>query len=161
TYSPPSAYRYCIDLRSTMASPTFTPALKVFSTTAPVLTLRSFERTKAPPFPGFTCWNSTTWNSVPSRSRVIPFFRSFVDPVTQAVDEVVPVARLSDDGPRRGIDLDPGHARTHHVNRSLLRLTNDVVHLLHLGRGLTERDRAGHVGVVPLDERSEIEFDHV
>src|SRR6478736_8578520 len=233
TYSPPSAYRYCIDLRSTIASPTFTPALKVFSTTAPVLTLRSFERTKAPPLPGFTCWNSTTWNKVPSRSRVIPFFRSFVDtltrgpsqldpvargdpddhasilanlhhvldpdpadpgevdpgfdrdhgafgklvllgrseprllvdleadPVTQAVDEVVPVPRLRDDGPRRGIHLDAGYTRSNHVDRSLLRLADDVVHLLELCRGLTERDRAGHVGVIALDERTEIELDHV
>ena len=47
-------------LRSTIASPTFTPALNVRSTTAPVLTLRSFVRTNAPPLPGFTCWNSTT-----------------------------------------------------------------------------------------------------
>ena len=45
-------------MRSTIASPTFTPALKVRSTTAPVFTLRSFVRTKAPPLPGFTCWNS-------------------------------------------------------------------------------------------------------
>ena len=78
----PSRYRYCISLRSTIASPTFTPALNVRSTTEPVLTLRSFVRTNAPPLPGFTCWNSTTWNSVPSSSSVIPFFRSLVETLT-------------------------------------------------------------------------------
>src|SRR5512133_1800867 len=65
-----------------MASPTFTPALKVRSITAPVFTLRSFVRTNAPPLPGFTCWNSTTWNRTPSSSRVIPFLKSFVETLT-------------------------------------------------------------------------------
>src|SRR5712691_7491331 len=78
TKSCPSRYRYCISWRSTMARPTFTPALNVRSITAPVLTLRSLVRTNAPPLPGFTCWNSTIWKSVPSRSRVMPRFRSFV-----------------------------------------------------------------------------------
>src|SRR5262245_41350598 len=50
--------------------------------TAPVFTLRSFVRTKAPPFPGFTCWNSTTWNKTPSSSRVMPFLKSFVETLT-------------------------------------------------------------------------------
>src|SRR6266566_7148260 len=72
-----------MSLRSTIARPTLTPALNVFSVTAPVLTFRSFERTKAPPLPGFTCWNSTTWNSIPSRSSVMPFLRSFVETLTR------------------------------------------------------------------------------
>src|SRR3712207_2644784 len=84
TNASPSGYRYCICLRSTIASPTFTPALNVRSTTEPDLTFRSFVRTKAPPLPGFTCWNSTTWNSVPSRSSVIPFLKSFVETLTPA-----------------------------------------------------------------------------
>ena len=71
-----------MSLRSTMARPTLTPALNVFSATAPVLRLRSFVRTNAPPLPGFTCWNSMTWNSVPSSSRVMPFFNSFVETLT-------------------------------------------------------------------------------
>src|SRR4051794_36164871 len=57
---------------------TFSPARKVFSTTAPVRTLRSLVRTNAGPLPGFTCWNSTTWTSLPSWSRTMPFFRSLV-----------------------------------------------------------------------------------
>mgnify|MGYP005966126503 CR=1 FL=1 len=32
--------------------------LKVFSTTAPVITFLIFVLTKAAPLPGFTCWNS-------------------------------------------------------------------------------------------------------
>src|SRR6266508_86242 len=78
----PSRYRNCISRRSTMARPTLTPALNVRSTTAPVLTFRSFVRTKAPPLPGFTCWNSITWNRVPSSSSVIPFFKSLVETLT-------------------------------------------------------------------------------
>src|SRR6266498_2803997 len=78
----PSRYRNCISRRSTMARPTLTPALNVRSTTAPVLTFRSFVRTNAPPLPGFTCWNSITWNRVPSSSSVIPFFRSLVETLT-------------------------------------------------------------------------------
>ena len=52
TKSSPSRYRYCMSERSTMASPTSTPALNVFSTTPPVFRLRSLVRTNAPPLPG-------------------------------------------------------------------------------------------------------------
>src|SRR4029079_16949166 len=110
TKSVPSEYRYCIPLRSTIARPTFTPALNVRSITAPVLTLRSFVRTKAPPLPGFTCWNSTTWNSTLSSSRVMPFFRSLVDTLnggcSSQLDQIA-VGDADDDAPI-GIDL-------HHV----------------------------------------------
>ena len=37
----------------------FSPARKVLSTTAPEPMFFIFVRTKAPPLPGFTCWNST------------------------------------------------------------------------------------------------------
>src|SRR5437867_4554603 len=79
----PSRYRNCISRRSTMARPTLTPALNVRSTTAPVRTFRSLVRTKAPPLPGFTCWNSITWNRVPSSSSVMPFLRSLVETLTR------------------------------------------------------------------------------
>src|SRR3954466_16042666 len=78
TKSSPSEYRYCISRRSTVATSTFVPALKVRSTTWPVSTFLSLVRTNAPPLPGLTCWNSTTFHSTPSRSRVMPFFRSLV-----------------------------------------------------------------------------------
>src|SRR3954464_10497419 len=61
---------------STTATSTLVPALKVRSTTWPVSTFLSFVRTNAPPLPGLTCWNSTTFHRTPSRSSVIPFFRS-------------------------------------------------------------------------------------
>src|SRR3954453_10175831 len=78
TKSSPSEYRYCISRRSTVAVSTLVPALNVRSTTWPVSTFFSLVRTNAPPLPGFTCWNSTTFHSTPSRSSVMPFFRSLV-----------------------------------------------------------------------------------
>src|SRR6202142_2450731 len=78
TNSPPPRYRYCISRRSTFATSTLTPALKVRSTTLPDSTFFSLVRTKAPPLPGLTCWKSTTFQSWPSMLRVMPFFRSFV-----------------------------------------------------------------------------------
>ena len=50
----------------------FSPALKVLSSTAPSETRLSFVRTKAPPLPGLTCWNSTTLKIVPSTSMWVP-----------------------------------------------------------------------------------------
>src|SRR5690349_19799087 len=78
TKSSPSRYRYCISRLSTLATSTLTPALKVRSTTLPVITFFSLVRTNAPPLPGLTCWKSTTPQSWPSRLRVMPFFRSLV-----------------------------------------------------------------------------------
>src|SRR5580658_9437098 len=78
TKSEPSRYRYCISRRSTVATSTLTPALKVRSTTLPEAMFFSLVRTKAPPLPGLTCWNSTTVQSPPSRFSVMPFFRSLV-----------------------------------------------------------------------------------
>src|SRR3954465_9515720 len=42
------------------------------------MTFFSLVRANAPPLPGLTCWNSTTFHSTPSRSSVMPFFRSLV-----------------------------------------------------------------------------------
>src|ERR1700761_3092607 len=78
TKSSPSRYRYCISRLSTLATSTLMPALKVLSTTLPDITFFSLVRTKAGPLPGLTCWNSTTFQSCPSRLSVMPFFRSFV-----------------------------------------------------------------------------------
>ena len=63
---------------STVAVSTLVPALNVLSTTLPDSTFFSLVRTKAPPLPGLTCWNSTTDHSWPSRLSTRPFFRSFV-----------------------------------------------------------------------------------
>ena len=64
--------------RSTVAVSTLVPALKVLSTTLPVITFFSVVRTNAPPLPGLTCWNAVTDHSWPSRFSTSPFFRSFV-----------------------------------------------------------------------------------
>ena len=40
--------------------------------------LLSFVRTKAPPLPGFTCWNSTMRQKAPSSSMCMPFLNWFV-----------------------------------------------------------------------------------
>src|SRR3954451_8216661 len=78
TKSVPSLYRYCMSRLSTVAVSTFVPALNVLSTTLPESTFLSLVRTKAPPLPGLTCWNSTTDHSCPSRLSTRPFLRSFV-----------------------------------------------------------------------------------
>src|ERR1700752_4956892 len=78
TNSLPSRYRNCMSRLSTLATSTLMPALKVLSTTLPDITFFSLVRTNAGPLPGFTCWNSTTFHSCPSRFSVMPFFRSFV-----------------------------------------------------------------------------------
>src|SRR3954471_18114340 len=80
TKSAPSLYENCMPRLSTLAVSTFTPALKVLSTTLPERTLFSFVRTKAGPLPGLTCWNSTTDQSWPPSSlSTMPFLRSFVE----------------------------------------------------------------------------------
>ena len=57
----------------------FSPARKVLSITAPSSTRFSFVRTKAPPLPGLTCWNSTIWKTVPSTSMWVPFLNWLVE----------------------------------------------------------------------------------
>src|SRR6266511_1289563 len=73
-----SRYRYCISRFSRMATSTGSSARNVLSRTRPVLTFFSLVRTKAPPLPGLTCWNSTTFMRSPSMFSVMPFFRSLV-----------------------------------------------------------------------------------
>src|SRR5215217_547350 len=73
-----SRYRYCISRLSRMATSTGSSARKVLSRVRPVRTFLSLVRTKAPPLPGFTCWNSTTFMRLPSRLSVMPFLRSLV-----------------------------------------------------------------------------------
>src|SRR3984957_1976023 len=104
TKSPPSRERDCISRLSTLATSTLMPALKVLSTTLPDITFLSLVRTKAGPLPGFTCWNSTTFQSCPSRFSVMPFFRSFVlatdrlHHLRQLQDQQFPGGRSQDSG---------------------------------------------------------------
>src|SRR3954452_13619052 len=118
TKSSPSEYRYCISRRSTVAVSTLVPALNVRSTTWPVSTFFSLVRTNAPPLPGLTCWNSTTFHSTPSRSSVMPFFRSLVvatavvlldlDQLAGGLGERVGAARADQHGV---LDADPASTR--------------------------------------------------
>ncbi len=63
---------------SVRTSRNFSPALKVRSITLPSEERRSFVRTKAPPLPGLTCWNSTILKIVPSTSMWLPFLNWLV-----------------------------------------------------------------------------------
>src|SRR5919198_6052714 len=78
TTSSPESYRYCTSLTSVCTRANFSPARKVLSTTAPESRLRSFERTNAPPLPGFTCWNSRMRHTEPSSWMCIPFLNWLV-----------------------------------------------------------------------------------
>src|SRR5580704_3677391 len=82
TYASPSRYRYCISRLSMTACWTFSSARKVRSMTAPVRKFFSLVRTKAPPLPGLTCWNSTTVMRPSGRLRAMPFLRSLVEMLT-------------------------------------------------------------------------------
>src|SRR5437588_13114270 len=66
----------------------FSPARKERSTTAPESSAFSFVRTNAPPFPGFTCWNSTIRHTKPSSSMCIPFLNWFVEMVSATAADV-------------------------------------------------------------------------
>src|SRR5215472_8096946 len=126
TKSPASRYRNCMSRLSTLATSTLMPALKVLSTTLPDITFFSLVRTNAGPLPGFTCWNSTTFHSCPSRFSVMPFFRSFVVAtgyLHASQDEQFPGRRSQSPGsPARRHDqhvLDPDAALTGQVDTRL------------------------------------------
>src|SRR3974390_1911582 len=92
---------------SMMACSSFSSARYVRSITAPLRTFLSLVRTKAPPLPGFTCWNSTTLNRPSGRSRLMPFFRSLVETAMDVLCESGQGAGavLGDD--ERVLDADP------------------------------------------------------
>src|SRR5256714_12641112 len=83
----PSSYRYWTLLTSVWTRENFSPARNVRSTTAPDSSAFSFVRTNAPPFPGFTCWNSTIRHTEPSTSMCIPFLNWFVLTVSATAAE--------------------------------------------------------------------------
>src|SRR5918992_5524428 len=82
TATPPDSYRYCILRVSVRTGRNFSPARKVLSWTLPSLILRSLVRTKAPPLPGFTCWNSRIRKIVPSISMWLPLRNWLVEITT-------------------------------------------------------------------------------
>src|SRR5215204_3982193 len=77
--SVPSAYRNCILRASVRTGRNFSPARNVLSITAPSAARRNLVRTKAPPLPGLTCWNSMILKTVPSTSMWFPFLNWLVE----------------------------------------------------------------------------------
>src|ERR1043165_5496733 len=65
----------------------FSPARNVRSTTAPEPSDLSLVRTNAPPFPGFTCWNSTIRHVWPSSSMCIPLRNWLVETTSATARE--------------------------------------------------------------------------
>src|ERR687894_1172280 len=75
----PSRYRYVIGRDSVLTFSSFSPARKVFSTTAPLSMLRKRVLTNAPPLPGLTCWKYKIVNRLPSTRMAVPFLNWLVD----------------------------------------------------------------------------------
>src|SRR3974390_338416 len=103
---------------SMMACSSFSSARYVRSITAPLRTFLSLVRTKAPPFPGLTCWNSTTLNRPWGRSRLMPFFRSLVETAMDVLCESGQGAGTVIGHDQGVLDADPAvpgdvHARLH------------------------------------------------
>src|SRR6476646_9919541 len=73
---------YCILRVSVRIGRNFSPARKVRSIAAPSLRRFSFVRTNAPPFPGLTCWKSTTLKTTPSTSMWVPCLNWLVEITT-------------------------------------------------------------------------------
>src|SRR5829696_7884228 len=129
--SVPSAYRNCILRASVWIGRNFSPARNVRSITAPSAARRSFVRTKAPPLPGLTCWNSMILKIVPSTSMWLPFLNWLV----------LITCGPGYDGPRRG----SGQAGPRHVDRGRQqhRLARGAARLLvEVGRGAHEQRAA-------------------
>src|SRR3974390_1057656 len=100
---------------SMMACSSFSSARYVRSITAPLRTFLSLVRTKAPPFPGLTCWNSTTLNRPSGRSRLMPFFKSLVETAMNVLRESGESAGAGLGDPQGVLDADaavPGNIDT-------------------------------------------------
>src|SRR5215213_6639065 len=75
----PSLWRYVIGRDSVLTFSSFSPARKVFSTTAPLSMFLSRVLTNAPPFPGLTCWKYRIVKRLPSTLIAVPFLNWLVD----------------------------------------------------------------------------------
>src|SRR5918999_1141023 len=82
TTSSPASYRYWTLFVSVWTRGIFSPARNVRSTTAPESRFFSLVRTKAPPLPGLTCWNSTMRQTCPSSWMCIPLRNWLVETVS-------------------------------------------------------------------------------
>ena len=82
TASVPSAYRNCIDVRWTIACATFTPALNVARSRPRSSRCAASCGRRRRPCPASRAGTRSPGTATPSRSRVMPFFRSFVETLT-------------------------------------------------------------------------------
>src|SRR5262245_19785462 len=132
----------------------FSPARNVLCTTAPLPRFFSFVRTKAPPLPGFTCWNSTMRQTSPSTWMCMPLRNWFVETVSatgaQSRDSPASPARPSADDDEllreRRQHLRPVVAHDHEI------LDADAaeprqVHPRLYGDDVPHGERAGHLRV--------------
>src|SRR4051812_23599904 len=78
-----------MSLVSTFAGSSFSPERMFRSTTAPVSKFLNLVRVNAAPLPGFTNWNSTTVNGLPSISTLRPLR---ISEVSYMARDVYPVA---------------------------------------------------------------------
>src|SRR5829696_2301395 len=75
----PSLERYVMGRDSVLTFSSFSPARKVFSTTAPLSIFLSRVLTNAPPLPGLTCWKYRIVKRLPSTLIAVPFLNWLVD----------------------------------------------------------------------------------
>ena len=123
---------------------------------------------RTPPSPG-TYTPGSTVTTAPAGKHVVEAAaepRSLVDlephAVAEPVREVGAVASRSSITARAAASTSSARAPARdRVDPGLLRLAHDVVDLPQLRRRLPERDGARHVGVVPAEQRPEVELDHV
>src|SRR5829696_1623937 len=75
----PSLERYVMGRDSVLTFSSFSPARKVFSSTAPLSIFLSRVLTNAPPLPGLTCWKCRIVKRLPSTLIAVPFLNWLVD----------------------------------------------------------------------------------
>src|SRR6188474_821576 len=112
TAASPESKRYCILRDSVRTGRNFSPARNVLSCTVPSSILRSLVRTKAPPLPGLTCWNSRIRKIVPSISMCEPLRNSLVL-ITAANPRE---AETATGGVNLCLARDEGNARTRRID---------------------------------------------
>src|SRR5262249_29623236 len=74
------------------------------------------------------------------------------DSVAGAVDELLAIPGVGDNGPGDAVDLLARHSRPHGLEGGLLRPPDDVMHLQHVRRRLPDGHRAGRVRPVPVHQ---------
>src|SRR5581483_8476495 len=79
------------------------------------------------------------------------------DPVSEPMDEFVPVTGVADHTACDGVDLGAGHARLHALLRLKLRVENDAPNLAQLVGRRLDAEGPRHVGTVSPKPRANVE----